>query len=163
MDIWDRIEQASEKGGVWIKLKDHGDHATVVFIEPVVEGERTFEKSMFGNSNKLKTVFAINAYDVESGEMKIWEAGPRFFKAMRSFKNEIGGDLGGTIVKVSRVGKKGDQQTSYTFFPKGPVTADLKAKIEATPLNDLKKSFEPRQKGVADHIQNGDAGKDIPF
>lgn len=58
----------------------------------------------------------LKMYDVDTNECKIWERGKSYFQKMSSMCSRYK-PLYNEVVEVERNGKKGDKQTSYTFYP----------------------------------------------
>ena len=60
----------------------------------------------------------IPVYDVDSGQIKIWERGKKFFGKMAGLCSRYASkeDLVSHIFEVERHGKKGDTQTTYEIF-----------------------------------------------
>ena len=60
----------------------------------------------------------IPVYDIESGQVKTWERGKKFFGKMAGLCSRYASkeDLVSHIFEVERHGKKGDTQTTYEIF-----------------------------------------------
>ena len=60
----------------------------------------------------------IPVYDVENGQVKIWERGKKFFGKMASLCTRYASkeDLVSHIFEIERHGKKGDTQTTYEIY-----------------------------------------------
>jgi len=71
------------------------------------------KKGMFVNAKLF-----IPVYDIESGQVKIWERGKKFFGKMASLCSRYASkeDLVSHIFEVERHGKKGDTQTTYEIY-----------------------------------------------
>ena len=71
------------------------------------------KKGMFVNAKLFIPVF-----DIESGQVKVWERGKKFFGKMASLCSRYASkeDLVSHIFEVERHGKKGDTQTTYEIY-----------------------------------------------
>lgn len=71
------------------------------------------KKGMFVNAKLFIPVF-----EIESGQVKIWERGKKFFGKMASLCSRYASkeDLVSHIFEVERHGKKGDTQTTYEIY-----------------------------------------------
>jgi len=71
------------------------------------------KKGLFVNAKLF-----IPVYDIESGQVKIWERGKKFFGKMASLCSRYASkeDLVSHIFEVERHGKKGDTQTTYEIY-----------------------------------------------
>lgn len=72
------------------------------------------KKGMFVNAKLF-----IPVYDIESGQVKIWERGKKFFGKIAGLCTRYASkdDLVSHIFEVERHGKKGDTQTTYEIYP----------------------------------------------
>ena len=104
-------------GGLYFKLEDHGDSETVMFV-----GEPMPKATQFKGKKRTVFVFPIVTLD----GLQVWTAGAKVYKHIR----DNWGDFNGSAVKVTRNGKTGDKNTTYSF---------TKAKIS----KGLEKTYEP--------------------
>lgn len=143
MSAWDDAEKAANDAGGdtgrFLQLKDDGDKARVVF-----RGEPQFEHVSWDGSKYVpydsakhetkSTRFKMNLYNVDADRGQQWDMSPKTFKALVKVKSKFGLDK---VYEIERSGKKGDTKTAYSILPDSEVGADLKAKIDNTPLMDL--------------------------
>jgi len=71
------------------------------------------KKGMFVNAKLF-----IPVYDIETGQVKIWERGKKFFGKMAGICSRYASkdNLVSHIFEIERHGKKGDTQTTYEVF-----------------------------------------------
>lgn len=71
------------------------------------------KKGMFVNAKLF-----IPVYEVESGQVKIWERGKKFFGKMAGLCSRYASkeNLVSHVFEIERHGKKGDTQTTYEIF-----------------------------------------------
>ena len=125
----------------YFSLKDDGDTAKIRFlfndindiegvaVHEVQVGDKTMDVECLRAYNepvdncplcaagyKQNAKLFIPVYDIESKESKIWTRGRTFFNKLSSLCSRYN-PLVATPFEVERVGKKGDQSTTYETYP----------------------------------------------
>ena len=124
-------------------LKDDGDVARVRFMyrdmndveglavhEVEIDGRRRYVNCLrsydepldncpFCKSGRFQLAkLYIPLYDVDSGTVKVWERGKKFFGKISSICTRYGrdGEICSHVFEIERHGKKGDQTTTYEIY-----------------------------------------------
>lgn len=146
--VTDAVKKAKE-GGVFVKLEDDGESFTGVFVgEPLVR-HVVFENSEFkkkGGKDKPSTRIALNVavIDEKTKEItgvKVYEAGPMFFKKMLTVKEKFALDK--WAITVTRNGKARDPKTDYVILPDHQLSPAEIGIIGELELHDLEALGNP--------------------
>lgn len=128
-------KQASTGGssGKWIKLKNDGDSVQFVPVGAPELFEKSFPAGTYGPAS-TKTVGAVNAYILETGETKVIELGKSHFGDLCEVIEE-----GGTsaLYRMKRKGAAGDTKTRYVVTKMRDLTADEAAQAAGATLHTL--------------------------
>lgn len=114
---------------------------------------------------KSKFRFRVNFLTKENGGVaaKIWEQGARVYNQLKALNAELHQEqrsLEDAKIKITRVGT--DKNTSYSFFPKGVMTDDVKKVLSKVTLHDLQKTLA-KTKTTEVTPSQPDADDNIPF
>lgn len=169
------FEQADNYGAAknnYFSLKDDGDTATIRFlyndindvegvaVHEVEVGDKKIDVECLRNYNepvdncplcaagyKQNAKLFIPVYDEGSKESKIWTRGRTFFNKLSSLCSRYN-PLVATPFEIERVGKKGDQNTTYETYPKQSDNARIQdfPEISAEGTCFQVKTFEEMQK-----------------
>lgn len=150
-NAWTQAEELTKKhaeqGGVFVRLANHGDKVVGAFCgEPYARevhwtGERyevcTGEGCTLcaGGGKKPSLRVMLNFFVPALGEMKVYEAGTRVFKDLLKLRAKYG--LESWIFEIERHGEAKSTKTSYSILPEAKIDPELRARIDATELNDL--------------------------
>lgn len=148
----------SQGGGGFFSLKNDKDVATVRFMyntiddvegfavhEIEVDGKKRYVNCLreynqpiddcplcAANSRVIAKIF-VKLYDVESGEVKIWDRGKTFFSKLSSLCARYN-PLVSTPFEIERNGKKGDTNTTYETYALNTDDITLEDLPEAPPI-----------------------------
>lgn len=149
-NAWDHAKTLSEKhastGGLFVRLANNGDKVTGVFCgepfarEVIWTGERyeaydPKNPAHQGEGKRQSLRIAINFFVPSESAMKIVEGNAGWFRDVLKVRGKYG--LSAWSFEIERHGEAKDTKTRYSILPEEKIDAELKAKIAATPLNDL--------------------------
>lgn len=147
MSGWDLCEQQAEevskKGGKYLKLEDDGDSFAGVFADEPISRSQCFVDGKVIDSvepvNGVKPTFGVfvNVYLPAENDVKIFRMSKTMFGAVLACRKKYS-DFANTVFEVRRIGKKGDQKTSYSILFDRTLTANEKAALAQVQLWDLK-------------------------
>lgn len=146
-DLIKKYENTSGKTK-WLSLQNDGDSATVRFLHKGAEDLDVYEVhevEVDGYTQKIKClgencVFCeqglrpkltviLQMMDLEDGnEVKVWQRGVNDLKKILG-EIEENGNLNERDYKIKRMGKKGSNTTTYSFYAKDKVERKLAEKI----------------------------------
>jgi len=159
MSTWDNAKDvaASAGGSDFVKLENDGDSMRVAFCgQPyprlVVwtgEGYEAFDPNVHSKADAAFKC-AANVFDLDSGEMKIWDFGKTVLAQVDKLNKKYG--LGEQAFEVTRNGRKGDKKTTYALLPDVKIDEDLAVRIDKTALHDLEAVLGDK-----------DSDSDVPF
>lgn len=150
-NAWTQAEELTKKhaeqGGVFVRLANHGDKVVGAFCgEPYARevhwtGER-YEMCAgegcalcAGGGKKPSLRVMLNFYVPAEGGMKVYEAGTRVFKDVLKLRDKY--TLEAWLFEIERHGEAKSTKTSYSILPEAKIDPELRARIDATDLNDL--------------------------
>jgi len=149
-NAWDYAENLSEKhanqGGIFVRLANNGDKVVGAFCgEPHArEVHWTGEgyaactgegcpHCVGGKKPSLRVM--LNFFVPGEGVMKVYETGTRVFRDILKLRDKYGLDT--WMFEIERHGEAGNAKTRYSVLPEGKIDPEMKARIDATELNDL--------------------------
>lgn len=108
------------------------------------------------NGYKLKPVFFLPVFDVDTREVKMWQRSKKFIDSTISSLIRRSPDFSNHVFQIERMGKAGDTKTTYGVYP-------MDGQIEPFDVSDLEpidpiggiilnKSYEE----CCEYIENGD-------
>lgn len=146
-DMTQRHEQHSLESGRFLKFDD-GDNHLLVFLgfphirEVYWDGTNYHPwKEGCGKEKSLKTSMNVAIIEQVDGKyvfkaLKVLENSKTFFKQVAKMDAKYGVDT--QIFEVERTGQKA-KDTTYTVLPEAPISAELRAQLDALELYDLTK------------------------
>lgn len=141
ISIADADHYGNQKGGSWFSLKDDHDTARVRFMyesiddvqmdvvhEVEVDGKKRYVNCIRSYNEpadncplcragyKQNVKIFVPVYNESAGEVQIWQRGKTFASQLSALINRYN-PLCGTPIEIERLGKKGDQGTTYQTYP----------------------------------------------
>jgi hypothetical protein len=147
---WEQAEELAEKhasqGGIFVRLANDGDKVVGAFCgepfarEVVWTGERyeTYDAADPAHADKRPSLrVMLNFWVPAESAMKVIEGGTIWFKDVLKIRDKYGLDK--WLFEIERHGEAGSPKTTYSLLPEENLTDDVKAKIAALELHDLKR------------------------
>lgn len=140
----EKAERQSEKGGIFVRLKDNGNKVVGAFCgdpfakEVVWTGQRYEEFDPANPAHKGERVslkVSLNFFVPTEGKMKVIEGSAAFFKSIVKVKEKYG--LDNWLFEIERQGDAGDPKTKYSILPEEKINTDLRAQMNKAELHDL--------------------------
>lgn len=141
-----QAQDAAAAGGLFVRLKDHGDKARVVIVgDPEVrkvywEGEKSYQWTE-GCGHKPKNRWLLNAFDVDERKMKIIECNLQLFQAFAAVRDKF--PFADWILEVKRNGRARDTKTTYSVLPDKQLDAAQRTYILKQDPHDLTQYTNP--------------------
>jgi len=155
-DAWDKASGMADKhanqGGIFVRLVNDGDSIIGAFCgepfarEVVWTGERYEaydEDSADHASLRASLRVMLNFFVPAEGMMKVIEGGTNWFKDVLKVRKKYGVDK--WCFEVERHGEAGNPKTTYSILPEEKLDDELRARIAAADLHDLKALAEGTQ------------------
>ena len=133
----DEGDRASNRGGsgIFVKLKDDGDT-----IELAIVGEpHTYWRPWLENRSRRVRRFLVNVFVPRDG-MRVLETNPTTFSRLALLETEI--EFARQLVRIERIGKARDPQTTYVVTPGAVISTEIAAQIAAGRPFDLRQIAE---------------------
>jgi hypothetical protein len=141
-------ERHNSTGSVFVRLQGDGDKVVGAFCgepyarEVVWTGERyedfdanNPEHKGEGKRTSLRT--AINFFVPADKAMKVIEGGAAWFRDVLKVRAKYG--LDAWLFEIERHGEAKNPKTKYSILPDERIDAEMRARIDALPLHDLKR------------------------
>lgn len=155
--MWQRTEaltKKSQKGSsLWLALPNDGDKVVVVFLgEPyphevcLVDGKYVeFNDQLKAEGHKSLLRVALNVVRLDTGEVRVFEVGVAFFKALLRFRDQLSLDKWAFVIQ--RHGAAKDPKTTYSISPDQQLTADQQSMLLVLAQHDLHKLYASESSG----------------
>ncbi len=141
---WQKLKERKEfSGGMFVKLGDGESIEGVFRGEPhtfysVFKDPTEHEEWAEGRSFKFKVNFAVFNLETKAYEMKVFQGGSTLSDMLVDMKEEYGLDQ---LFKIKRTGS-GKEDTRYSILPKGALSPEQLATINALPLHKFEKKVD---------------------
>lgn len=151
-NTWDDAIRLADKhgntGGLFVRLQGDGDKVVGAFCgepyarEVVWTGERYEDydernPDHEGEGKRRSLRVAINFFVPAEGAMKVIEGGNGWFRDVVKVREKYG--LGTWLFEIERHGEAKNPKTTYSILPEEKIDADMRARIAAAPLHDLRR------------------------
>lgn len=146
---WDKAktmaDQHANSGGIFVRLANNGDKIVGAFCgepyarEVIWTGERyeQFDEANAAHQGKRPSLrVMLNFFVPAENAMKVIEGGTVWFKDVLKVRDKYGLDK--WLFEIERHGDAGDPKTTYSILPEEKLDDEMRARIAAAEIHDLK-------------------------